>query len=90
MIHFKRNDNKVIIEIEHGIFPLDKGYFTRELEQTHPYQAELLRKAFQENLNKHLEHIKREYYNRGWKDCQRKGIKAKDRKKTEFFGGWEQ
>lgn len=83
MLRFKRNENKVLVEVEHGVF-FNGAYFSLELHQSQDYQAELLRKAFQENLNRHLEKIKQKYYNEGWKDA-----KAKTAKRSSFWGGWE-
>jgi len=83
MIKFRRTENKVIVDIEHGIFHND-GYFSLDVNQNHDYQAELLRKAFQDNLNRHLQDIKEKYYNEGWKDA-----KAKVGRRSSFWGGWE-
>ena len=84
MIRFGRVDSKVIIKIEHGIFR-DSEYFDLELSQGQIYQAELLRQAFQDNLNRHQKELKEKYYNEGWADA-----KAKRKKRTEerFWGGW--
>lgn len=83
MIRFKRKDTKVIIDVEHGVFNGGE-YFELEINQSQEYQAELLRKAFQENLNKHLKQTKEKYYNMGWKHA-----KAKSKKWTSFWGGFE-
>lgn len=83
MIRFLRDGNKVKINIEHGIFHSD-SYFPLSIEQSADYQAELLRAALQTNLNRHLELMKQKYYNEGWKDA-----KAKTKKRTSFWGGWE-
>lgn len=83
MIRFKRSSTNVIIEIEHGVFG-NADYFTLEINQTRDYQAELLRQAFRENLNRHLIAIKEKYYAEGWK-----GAKAKTKKRSDFWGGWE-
>lgn len=83
MIKFYRKDNKVQIDVEHGIF-FNDGYFSLEINQSMDYQAELLKKALQDNLNKHLMIIKEKYYNEGWKDA-----KAKSGKRKSFWGGWE-
>lgn len=83
MIKFKRVETKVIIEIEHGIFH-DNGFFEREIEQGYKYQAELLMQAFQKNLNDNLTRLKEKYYSEGYKNA-----KAKTKKRTIFYGGWE-
>jgi len=83
MIKFSRDNSKVKVDLEHGIFFGD-GYFSLEINQSMDYQAELLRKALQDNLNRHLERIKEKYYNEGWKDA-----KAKSGKRKSFWGGWE-
>ena len=83
MISFVRNGNKVVVKIEHGIF-LSNDYFDLELHQDYDYQAELLRRAFQENLNEHIIKIKRKAYEDGWKDA-----KAKRKKSDYFYGGWQ-
>lgn len=83
MIRFYREENKVNIHVEHGIFGNDVG-FELKIEQAYAYQAELLTRALQENLNRHLTKIKEDAYNAGWKDA-----KAKTRKRTSFWGGWE-
>lgn len=83
MITFGRTDNKVIIKIEHGIFGTNGEYFELELSQGQDYQAQLLMKAFQENLSKRQKEMKEKYYNEGWADA-----KAKRKKRTIFCGGW--
>lgn len=85
MITIKRKDEKVQFEIEHGIFYADQ-HFVLELNQAYPYQAELLRKAFQDNLNRHLINIKEKYYNEGWKNAK---AKTKKKRHDDFYGGWE-
>lgn len=84
MITFGRNGNKVIIKIEHGIFG-GTEYFELDIYQNQDYQAELLMKAFQENLSKRQKEMKEKYYNEGWADA-----KAKRKKRTgeRFWGGW--
>ncbi len=76
MIKFKRLDNKVLVQFEHGIFYSD-DFFECELVQSKDYQAELLTQAFHENLDKHLINIKEKYYNLGVERCQ-----SEDKKKT--------
>jgi hypothetical protein len=83
MISFKRTENKVQVNIEHGIFGQD-DFFALYINQGIDYQAELLRNALQENLNRHLTDLKRKYYEKGWKDA-----KGKKKKESFFFGGWE-
>ena len=53
MLSFQRDKNKIKIHLQHGIF-FSTEYFDLEINQDYSYQAELLRKALQENLNKHL------------------------------------
>jgi hypothetical protein len=83
MISFSRKDAKVLIKIEHGIFWGD-GYFEFEINQSYEYQAELLKKALRDNLERHIKNIKEDSYNLGWKEA-----KAKSKKTTEFYGGWK-
>lgn len=83
MIYFKRNENKVIVQVEHGVFYNDLC-FELEIQQTYGYQAELLKEAFRKNLDSHLKKLKAEYYEQGHKDA-----KAKRKKRTDFYGGWE-
>lgn len=83
MIKFGRNEKEVTIRIEHGVFHGEE-YFSFTLPQSHEYQAELLQRQFNENLNRHLRQIKEKYYNEGWKEA-----KAKTRKRTDFYGGWK-
>ena len=85
MLQFIRKDNVVIVELQHGIFH-DNGYFELEIQQNQKYQAELLTKALQENLNRHLSRIKRDYYNLGWKEAK---ARTRKRRSDEFYGGWE-
>lgn len=83
MISFWREDTKIVVHVEHGIFHDDNG-FNLEINQSQIYQAELLKRQFQENLNRHLRNIKEDAYNAGWKDA-----KAKTKKRTSFWGGWK-
>ena len=84
MIRFSRDEKKVQIKIEHGIFRSTE-YFTLELEYGENYQAELLMKAFQDNLNRHQKEMKEKYYNEGWADAK---AKRKKRTNERFWGGW--
>jgi len=83
MIKFLRNEKTVKIEIEHGIFG-NENIFELDIHQSFDYQAELLRKQLNENMNRHLKQLKEKYYNEGWKHA-----KAKTRKRTSFFGDWK-
>ena len=83
MIRFTRKENKVIVQIEHGIF-FDEEYFVLKIDQNENYQAELLSRQLNENLNNHLIKLKEKYYMEGWKNA-----KAKSAKRKFFFGGWE-
>lgn len=83
MLKFWRKENIVYVCVEHGIF-WGNEYFELEIHQGKDYQAELLREALNENLNRHITKIKEEYYNQGWKDA-----KAKTKKRTWFGGGWK-
>lgn len=85
MIHFYRDENKVKIKIEHGIFGTNE-YFETEIQQDFPYQAELLTLQLRENLNSKLAEIKREAYNQGWKDAK---ARTRKRKWDEFCGRWK-
>ncbi len=82
MINFRRKDEKIQVEIQHGIFFTDK-MFVLEINQAQDYQAELLKRQLQENLNNHIIRIKAKAYQEGWK-----AAKAKTKKQTEFYGGW--
>jgi len=82
MLQFYREDNKVKVHIQHGIWGTNQG-FVLDINQTYDYQAELLTQALQENLNRHLIALKKKYYEQGWKDA--KGKKKKD---IYFWGGW--
>lgn len=82
MIEFKRNENKVVIQVKHGIF-YDGGYFEFELNQGFAYQAELMKRQFEKHMKHQLARVQREAYNQGWKDA-----KAKVKKETEFWGNW--
>lgn len=84
MIRFTRVDDNVIVSVEHGVFN-DGRHFSLELKQSQDYQAELLRRALQDNLNKHLSELKKMYYNKGWKDAKAKKVA----KRTSFWGGWK-
>lgn len=84
MIKFKAKDSAVVVEIEHGIWNDDGGFFSASIETNLPYQAELLRKQFQEKLDKELAKVKEKYYNEGWKEA-----KAKTKKRKEFYGTWK-
>ncbi len=79
MITFERNEKEVLIHIEHGLFGGDQ-HFQLKIEQSFPYQAELLKNQLKKNLENHLNKIKEEAYNEGWK-----AAKAKTKKKTQFF-----
>lgn len=83
MITFSRNDNKVIVKVEHGIFHGDQ-YFELDILQNYQYQAQLLRNALELNLSRKLEEIRKEAYEQGWKDA-----KAKRKKQTWFSGWWK-
>jgi len=83
MIKFSRNETDVIILVEHGIW-YNSDAFQLKINQSRPYQAQLLLEQFQENLNRELSRVKEKYYKEGWKNA-----KAKTRKRTDFYGGWE-
>lgn len=67
MIKFTRDGSKVKIAIEHGIFG-NEQYFDLEIIQSADYQAELLKQAMRKHLDTRIEAIRREAYNKGWKD----------------------
>lgn len=83
MIQIYRTGSKVQIHVQHGIFHNNSG-FELDINQAHEYNAELLTRALQENLNNHLVALKKKYYEEGWKNA-----KAKKQKRTHFWGGWE-
>ena len=80
MISFERSENKVLVNVQHGIFFNDQ-YFQLDINQGHPYQAELLYRQLNKTLREKLESIRREEYEKGWKDA-----KAKRAKQTWFSG----
>lgn len=84
MISFTRNDNQVIVKVEHGIFPANNSYFSLEITQAFEYQAELLRRQLHNHLSSKLEAIRQEAYNQGWKDAKSKKVP----KRTWFSGWW--
>lgn len=83
MIAFNREGSNTIVYVEHGVFN-DTRRFKFDLNHDHDYIAELVRQALQYNLNKELARLKQKYYDLGWKQT-----KAKERKRNEFYGGWE-
>lgn len=85
MVKILRNENKVLIRVESGVFQ-DGAYFEFDITQSHNYQAELLRRQFEKHLNDNLARLKREYYEAGWKEAK----SHKHTKRTNFYGGWEQ
>lgn len=89
MITISRKENKVIIHVKDGTFPFDNSGFSLEIIQDYPYQAELLKRQIQKNMDENLKRIKRDMYHRGWKDALKRGVKVSDRKVTEFYGGWQ-
>lgn len=84
MLKISRNDNKVLVNIEHGIFG-DDNIFELEINQVFDYQAELLKRQLNDNMNRHLKIMKEKYYNQGWKDAKAK----KGSKRSNFWGGWQ-
>lgn len=82
MISFKRIDNKVEVQVKHGVLFNDQ-YFTLNINETYAYQAELLTRQLNDQLQKKLEAIRKEAYEQGWKDA-----KAKSAKKTWFSRWW--
>lgn len=83
MISFIREEKKVKVNIEHGIY-YSLECFSLYINHDEYFQAELLKRQFQANLDRHLARIKQKYYNEGWKQA-----KAKNKKQLEFYGGWE-
>lgn len=84
MLKISRNENKLVVNIEHGIFG-DDNIFELEINQQFNYQAELLRRQLNDNMNRYLKIMKEKYYNQGWKDAKAK----KGGKRNNFWGGWE-
>lgn len=89
MIEISRKESKVIVHIKDGTFAFENSGFNLEINQSFPYQAELLARQIQKNMERNLERIKRDMYNKGWKDALKRGKTVKERKQTEFYGNWQ-
>jgi hypothetical protein len=83
MLSFWREESKVVVHVQHGIFDNNVG-FSLNIESGQPYQAELLLRALRDNLEKRLIDIKKQAYEEGWKDA-----KAKKKKQIYFWGSWK-
>ena len=75
MINFKRNGLKVIAEIECNV-GVDKRFFQFTLDTNDEIYAVLLQENFQAFLRSSAERIRREAYEKGFKDAKAK--RAKD------------
>lgn len=77
MIQYRTSGDSVKIHVESGV-----GNFTFTHSCGHDYLAGLMRDQYEKHMNSAIESIRRESYNKGWKDA-----KAKTKKQT-WFSGW--
>lgn len=83
MIQFSRNGTLVRCTVPLQVPNYEKRLFHFEWETNSPAFAGLLSAEMDKRLHAELERIRREAYERGWKDA-----KAKKPKETYFDMGW--